>query len=96
MEIKLERNPLFKQDYMEFMNELILKGYAREPTFSVETGECWYLPHHEVYHSKKPGKIRVIFDLSAEFHELSINKVLLSGPDLRSQIVGVLLRFREE
>ena len=32
-----------------------------------------------------------VFDLSTEFHV-----VLLSGPDLVNQIVGVLLRFREE
>ena len=30
LERKLSRNAQFKQDYMTFMNELILKGYARE------------------------------------------------------------------
>ena len=54
-----------------------------------------YLPHHGFYHPNKPGKI-VVYDLSVEFHETSINKALLSGPDLTNQIVGVLLRFREE
>ena len=49
-----------------------------------------------MYHPNKPGKIRVVFDLSAEHHGISINKELLSGPDLTNQIVGVLLRFREE
>ena len=96
MERKLSRNPQFKQDYMKFMNELILKGYARESTSALEVGKCWYLPHHGVYHPNKPRKIRVVFDLSAEFHGTSINKALLSGPNLTNQIVGVLLRFREE
>ena len=41
---KLSRNPQFKQDYMKFINELILKCYARESTFAVDTGKCWYLP----------------------------------------------------
>ena len=38
----------------------------------------------------------MVFDLSAEFHGTSINKALLPGADLTNQIVGVLLRFREE
>ena len=74
LERKLSRNPQFKQDYMKFMNELILKGYVRESTSALEAGKCWYLPHHGVYHPNQPGKIRVVFDLSAEFHGTSINK----------------------
>ena len=71
------------------MNELILKGYARESTSAVEAQKCWYLSHHGVYHSNKPMKIHVVFDLSAEFHGTSINKALLSGPNLTNQIFGV-------
>ena len=85
---RLSRNHQFTQDYVKFMGELIKKGYARESTTAVETGNCWYLPHHAVYHPNKPGKTRVVFDLSAEFHGTSINKVLVSGPDLTNQIVG--------
>ena len=95
LERKLSRNPQFKQDYMKFMNELILKDYARESTSAVEAGKCWYLPDHGFCHLNKPGKIRVVFDLSAEFHGTSINKALLPGPGLTNQIVGVLLQFRE-
>ena len=81
---------------MKFMNELILKTYVRESLAALETGKYWYLPHHGIYHPNKPGKIHVIFDLSAEFHGTSINKTLLSRPDMTKQIIGVLLRFREE
>ena len=72
------------------------KGYATEPTVAAENEKCWYLPHHWVYDQSKPGKIPVVFDFSAEFQEALINKSLLPGPDLANQIVGVLLRFREE
>ena len=44
----------------------------------------------------KPGKICVVFDCSAEYQGRSINKELLSGPDLTNQIIGVLTRFCEE
>ena len=48
------------------------------------------------YHPNKPGKIRVVFDISAEYKGTCLSKKLLPGPDLTNQITGVLLRFREE
>ena len=93
---KMSRNHQFKNDYMNFMKELISKGYVTESTAAAKNGKCWYLPHHGVYNPNKPGKICVVFDLRAEFQGTSINKSLLPGPDLTNQIVGVLLRFREE
>ena len=51
---------------------------------------------HGVYHPSKLGKIRVVFDCSAEFRGRSINKELLSGSDLTNEIIGVLTRFRAE
>ena len=38
----------------------------------------------------------MVFDYSAEFKEVSLNKNFISGPSLTNQIVGVLTRFREE
>ena len=70
------------------------KGHGTESTAAAENGKSWYLPHHEVYNRNKPGKTRIVFDVSAEFQGTSINKSLLPGPDLDSQIVDVLLRFR--
>ena len=93
---KMSRNHQFKNYYMKLMKELMSKGYAAESATAAENRKCWYLPHHEVYNQNKPGKIRVVFDLSAEFQGTSINKSLQPGPDLANQIVGVLLRFREE
>ena len=96
MQRKISRNYQFKNDYMNFMTELMSNRYATESTVAAENGKCWYLPHHGVYNPSKPGKIRVVFGLSAEFQGTSINKLLLPGPDLTNQIVGVLPRSREE
>ena len=63
---------------------------------SPEEGDAWYVPHHEVYHPHKPGKIRVVFDCSAKFVGLSLNSMFYKGPDLTNSLVGVLTRFRED
>lgn len=55
----------------------------------------WYIPHHEIYHPRKPEKIRVVFDCSARFRDTSLNDHLLTGPDFINALPGVLCRFRE-
>lgn len=37
-----------------------------------------------------------MFDSSAECDGISLNQVLLGGPDLNNSLLGVLLRFRKE
>ena len=43
---------------------------------------CWYLPYFGVYHPKKPDKIHVIFDSTAESNGVSlITLTIWSRPD---------------
>ena len=96
---RLGNDKAYRNDYPGFMDEVIKKGYAErvpDDELSVENGQIWYIPHHGVYHPKKPGKIRVVFDASAEFKGESLNKHLLQGPDLTNSLTGVLCRFRKE
>ena len=79
---KFDKNEEFKADYIRFMEEIIAKGYARKSTMRATPGQTWYLPHQGVYHSNKPGKVRVIFDLSAEYKGTCFNRELFPGPDL--------------
>ena len=76
------------------MDDLFNKGYASEST-GIQASSFWYITHHGVYQRHKPAKIQVVFDGNSEFQWRSLNKKLLSGPDLRNQIVGVLSRFRQ-
>ena len=89
------------------MENMINSGFAeRVPSTEVEVcgeanpnhsqGKVWYILHHGMYHPKKPTKIRVVFDCSAEYQNESLNKDLLQGPDLTNNLVGVLCRFRKE
>lgn len=96
---RFQSNETYRQHYVEFMNKVIQNGYAEkvpEDMVSVESNKLWYIPHHGVYHPKKPNKIRVVFDCSAQYKGESLNKHLLQGPDLTNNLTGVLCRFRRE
>ena len=87
-----------KADYLEFIGKIIDKGHAlaisskEVPPSPVRS---WYLPHFATYHNIK-HTIRVVFDSSCEFERVLLNKVLLPGPDLMNNLIGVLMRFRKE
>jgi hypothetical protein len=95
---KLQRDPKLHSMYADSMTKLFDKGYAVELTedeAARHTDKTWYLPHHAVFHPRKPDKIRVVFDAASQHHGVSLNSQLLSGPDLINSLLGILLRFRE-
>ena len=95
---KMLKDPQYYSDYKDFMEQLFKMGHAEKAPMYTESheGSVWYLPHHGVYNVNKPGKIRIVFDCSANFMGTSLNSCLLQGPDLTNSLVGVLTRFREE
>ncbi|XP_063872995.1 uncharacterized protein LOC135107264 [Scylla paramamosain] len=96
---KLEKDNQHKGDYKVFMDDMITKDYAEVvPTKDLvrNDGKVWYIPHHGVYHPRKPKKLRVVFDCSANYRNQSLNSHLLQGPDLTNKLIGVLCRFRQE
>ncbi|XP_073711060.1 uncharacterized protein [Misgurnus anguillicaudatus] len=96
LERRLRKVKQYHDDYVSFMNEIITRGDAEKvPIDELQNQPAWYIPHHGVYHPHKPGKIRVVFDCSARFHDTSLNDHLLTGPDLTNTLVGVLCRFRK-
>lgn len=93
---KLINDETFYKNYVNFMNSILTKGFARKvPSdhLSAKTGQVWYIPHHGIYHAKKPNKIRVLFNCSTRFRGTSLNDPLLQGPDLTNRLTGVLTRF---
>jgi len=90
----LKRDPVKLKHFTEFMNKIFSSNHAEEAP-PVKQGEVWYLPIFGVYHPKKPLKIRVVFDSSAKHDGICLNDVLLKGPDLTNNLVGVLLKFRK-
>ena len=96
---RFSRDPELEEKYQTVMEEYIAKGYARKLTpeeAAVTRPRTWYLPHFPVLNPNKPGKVRIVFDAAAEYGGTSLNNNLLQGPDCTNNLVGVLLRFRQD
>lgn len=91
----LLRDPKKRDHMLTFMQGVIDEQHAEEAPPLKEGTECWYLPVFGVYHPKKPEKIRAVFDSSASHNGVSLNDVLIGGPDLTNNLLGVLMRFRK-
>jgi hypothetical protein len=87
-----------ENQYNQKILKYVTKGYA-EKIIDVSNMEnrknlCFLLPHFPVFHPKKPGKLRLVFDAAAKCEEKNLNDFLLTGPDLVSSLFGVLCRTR--
>ncbi|XP_069134375.1 uncharacterized protein [Argopecten irradians] len=96
---KFKKDPKYFAHYQKFMKEILERGDAEVVDSDIKSreddGNIWYIPHHSVYHPKKPNKLRVVFDCSARYGDCSLNDHLLTGPDLTNALAGVLCRFRK-
>ncbi|XP_036329813.1 uncharacterized protein LOC118741953 [Rhagoletis pomonella] len=80
------------------MDSYIAKRYARklDPSeASVVKPHTWYLPHFAVVNANKPSKIRMVFDAAAEVNGVSLNSMLLKGPQEYRPLPSILFHFRE-
>ena len=60
-------------------------------------GPTFYLSHHAVSNPlSKSTRLRIVFDSKASYLGSSLNDCLAKGPSLLNQLMGVLLRFRQE
>lgn len=97
MRSRMKRNEKYFSDYKNFMETMIRDGHMESVPLSDNSAnsQSWYLTHHGVYHKQKE-KIRIVFNCSLPYRGLSLNDMLLQGPDLTNNLLGVLLRFRQE
>ncbi|XP_033102415.1 uncharacterized protein LOC117105399 [Anneissia japonica] len=93
---KFNKKERFATQYKKFNDCLVDEGQAEAVPEEETANAGWYLPHHGVYHNHKPGKLRVVLDCAARYQGVSLNDVLLQGPNLMNSLIGVLLRFRKE
>ena len=60
-------------------------------------GPVFYISHHDVLRPEsKTTPCRIVFNSSANFHGDVLNEYNAKGPDMLNNLLGVLLRFREE
>ncbi|XP_055604271.1 uncharacterized protein LOC129752524 [Uranotaenia lowii] len=99
LERRLAKNPDMKANVSMQIDEYLRKGYAHKATTQdLETNpdRVWYLPLGVVINPKKPKKTRLIWDAAAKSNNISLNDMLLKGPDLLIALPAVLYRFRQK
>ena len=98
LEKRLAKDEDLREKYTSTIKEDLNKGYVIEVPVAHKienrSDKVWYLPHHPVLNPNKPGKVRRVLNGAAKFHNTSLNKSLLTGPDLPQNPIYILLRFR--
>ena len=98
-EKRLSRNPEWKDTYAEQVHDMVQRGAAvklSKTAMEEWKGPVWYINHlmaPNPHSSSTP--VRIVWDSSQEFQGVSMNSILLKGPDVLNPIRAVLLRFRE-
>ncbi|XP_055641601.1 uncharacterized protein LOC129778611 [Toxorhynchites rutilus septentrionalis] len=99
LERKMACNPVLKENVHQQIREFVDKGYIHKATEkelkAANPQRIWYLPVGTVVNPKKPGKTRIVWDAAAKVKGVSLNSVLLKGPDQLVPLLGVLFRFRQ-
>lgn len=96
LESKMTRDPQLKEFLIGKMRDYENKGYIKklEKREVTSGGKSWYIPFFTVFNKNK-NKVRLVWDAAAVVNDISLNSVLLKGPDLLKSLTGVLMRFRE-
>ena len=86
---------LYKQQIQDMLDRGVAKIIRRDELQSYD-GPIYYLSHHEVM---KPDSLstpcRIVFNSSAKFGGHVLNDYWAKGPDLLNNLLGILIRFRE-
>ncbi|XP_053686085.1 uncharacterized protein LOC128735625 [Sabethes cyaneus] len=95
----MNRDPELRKNLQNQLVDYQRKGYAHRASEAeladADIRRVWYLPLGAVTNPRKPGKVRMIWDARAAVNGISLNSVLLKGPDQLTSLPGVLVRFRQ-
>lgn len=83
-----------RKHFVDFMAKVVESAAEVAPKLTKDK-EVSHLPLFGVYHLRKPEKIRGVFDSSTEINGTSLNKVLITGPNLTNNLQGIWICFRK-
>ncbi|XP_055542975.1 uncharacterized protein LOC129728551 [Wyeomyia smithii] len=95
---KMHREPQLAKALQDKIADYLKKGYIRKLSpneITAPMDRVWYLPIFPVFNPNKPGKMRIVWDAATTVSGISLNSVLLKGPDLLTSLPSVLYKFRE-
>ncbi|XP_055623365.1 uncharacterized protein LOC129766794 [Toxorhynchites rutilus septentrionalis] len=99
LEKRLRKDPDIQQQYSDFIKEYESLEHCKEIREADDPpGKLrYYLPHHAVLRPMSSStKLRVVFDASAKSPSgTSLNDVLQVGAVVQSDLLAILLRFRQ-
>ncbi|XP_055632505.1 uncharacterized protein LOC129772980 [Toxorhynchites rutilus septentrionalis] len=99
LERRMKRDPVVGESIHRQLRDYQTKQYAhratKEELESADPRRIWYLPLGAVTNPRKPGKVRLIWDAAAVVDGISLNTLLLPGPDMLTPLHSVLFRFRQ-
>ncbi|XP_053686351.1 uncharacterized protein LOC128735898 [Sabethes cyaneus] len=97
LERRLERDPLLRERYCQFLTEYLNSGHMRKVEEATDTcGKRYFLPHHPVVkESSTTTKVRVVFDASCRSTSVvSLNDGLIAGPVIQDDLRSIVFRCR--
>ena len=82
--------------YQNTIDTDVAKGYITEVYPEPYTAaKAWFSTHHSNTNFNNPGKVRRVANASIEKQKISRNSSLRTGSDLRCNLAGVVMRFRQ-
>ena len=84
--------------YEDTLEKDLLNRYVTKVDPDTEDSDsiASFLPHHPVTNENKPGEVQRVANASSVLQGQSLNSNLLKGPDLLSNLTGIILRFKED
>ncbi|XP_058464923.1 uncharacterized protein LOC131438730 [Malaya genurostris] len=99
LERRMKADPELHENLVQQIRDYQRKGYAHKASEKelslADPRRVWYLPLGIVINPKKPNKVRVVWDAAAKVNGISLNTMLLKGPDLLTSLPAVLSRYRQ-
>ena len=98
-ERRLAKTPVHATVYDNQVKDMVIREVARKLSkdeIDNYKGPVHYISHHEVLKpDSKSTPVRIVFNSSANYMGHVLNDYWAKGPDLLNNLLGVLIRFRE-